>query len=98
MFRSPAKAAARKPAAEAAPAGDAGDEWGWAAGSPTKDELSGAVSSADIHPPVGETRAERCHCFAHVSARTRFASIGSPQESVEKLSIELGIGMYRHSS
>ena len=49
-FRSPAKAAARKPrCSEAAPAGDAGDEWGWAAGSPTKDELSGAVSSAVAH-------------------------------------------------
>ena len=49
-FRSPAKTAARKPrCSEAVPAGDAGDEWGWAAGSPTKDELSGAVSSAVAH-------------------------------------------------
>ena len=52
-FRSPAKPSSRAgraaaPAA-AARADDSGDEWGWAAGSPTKDELRGAVSSAVAH-------------------------------------------------
>ena len=53
-FRSPAKPSSRAGRAAAAPAAaaradDSGDEWGWAAGSPTKDELRGAVSSAVAH-------------------------------------------------
>ena len=52
-FRSPAKPSSRAGRAAAPPAAaradDSGDEWGWAAGSPTKDELRGAVSSAVAH-------------------------------------------------